>query len=172
MALVLPVEDFGGRSSVLLAVAFLEIGLRLSLDSRLPEVADSILIQDMVNYLFYTLLLLTVESGVLYFVLIRILGACDENPPPMDSCVESDLDRRARKTAHVTDGIFAVFAVCPLVWVAWKIFEADKALKMFEADRDLKIKAADEDLKELKQGISKQEISDDADPTGDTCDHY
>jgi hypothetical protein len=46
MALVLPIEDFAGRASVLLTVAFLEIGLRLSLDSRLPEVADSALIQD------------------------------------------------------------------------------------------------------------------------------
>jgi hypothetical protein len=132
LALVLPIEDFGGRSSVLLAVAFLEIGLRLSLDSRLPEVADPILIQKMVNVLFYTLLLLTAESGVLYFVLVRIVGICDENPQPEDSCEESNLDRGARVTAHVINSVFALFALCPLRWVASKMLEADEALKAWE----------------------------------------
>jgi hypothetical protein len=132
LALVLPIEDFGGRSSVLLAVAFLEIGLRLSLDSRLPEVAASILIQKMVNVLFYTLLILTAESGVLYFLLVRTLGICDENPRPEDNCEESNLDHGARVTAHVIDGVFALFALCPLAWVAWKMFEADEALKAWE----------------------------------------
>jgi hypothetical protein len=65
-------------------------------------------------------------------------------------------------TAHVIDGISALCAVCPLAWVAWKMIEADEDLKMFEADKALKA---------LKQGISKQEISDDVDPTDGTSAH-
>ena len=62
LSLVLPIEEISGRISILFAVAFVEIGLRLSLDSRLPKVAYSILMQKMVNHLFYALLLLAARA--------------------------------------------------------------------------------------------------------------
>jgi hypothetical protein len=158
LALVLPIEEFGHRSTILFAVAFLEIGLRLSLDNRLPEVAGSILIQRMVNALFYTLLILAMESGILYFVLVRILAICDETPEPGDSCEDSDRDRRARVAAHVIDGVFALGALCPLGWVAWKMYKANRKFNVFLKDVNVEKKRKEDEEEKRKRKEQRRRI--------------
>ena len=66
----IPIEELNTRNAILLAVPFLEIWLRLCFDGRLPNVAYSIIIQKMVNYLFSALLFLAVESSVLYLAYV------------------------------------------------------------------------------------------------------
>jgi hypothetical protein len=124
-SLALPIEDFGGRASLLLAVAFLEIGIRLSLDGRLPEVAYSILLQRMINLLFFLLLFLTIESGILYFVFVRVLNICTEHPVEEASCRELDGWRIA---TWAIDGVSAFLSFLPIPWILVK--------KMWPADQE------------------------------------
>jgi len=124
LSLVLPIEEIRGRLAILFAVAFTEIGLRLSLDARLPKVAGKILIQTMVNSLFYTLLLLAVESNLLYFVFVRIIGICEETPvhatpvKNVDGCFE---DKWPRRLVYSIDGVCFIIAVVTFAWVLLKM---------------------------------------------------
>ena len=55
------------RTLMTLNVAFVEIGLRMSLDKNLPTVGYQIKLQSIQNRFFYTLLFLALESSVVYF---------------------------------------------------------------------------------------------------------
>jgi len=114
LSLVVPIEELKTRIAILLAVAFLEIGLRLGFDSRLPKVAYSILIQKLVNYLLYALLLLAVESSLLYFVFVRV------TPDKGDLCAAKDDD---------------------MLWVRLEMIRGERGLKNVWKSRNLTIPA-------------------------------
>ena len=63
--------EFGNRGETLLAIAFVSIGLRLSVDSKLPNVAYTIKMQNILNSFFYTLLVLHMESSLVYYLIKR-----------------------------------------------------------------------------------------------------
>ena len=63
--------EFGNRGEILLAIAFVSIGLRLSVDSKLPNVAYTIKMQKILNRFFYTLLILHMESSLVYYLIKR-----------------------------------------------------------------------------------------------------
>ena len=64
--LVLDAIQLGNRGEIILAAAFVEIGIRLTIDSRLPLVGYQIKIQMVLNNFFYGLLFLVFESSVVY----------------------------------------------------------------------------------------------------------
>ena len=138
LSLVVPIEEFSTRIAILLAVAFLEIGLRLCFDGKLPKVAYSILIQKLVNYLFYALLLLAVESSLLYFVFVRVLHIRKETPDVGDVCSSKDDDMRIN--VHVIDGFSALCACGLLLWVGLEMMRGERGLNIWKS-RNLTIPA-------------------------------
>lgn len=104
-----PIKEVNSRVGSLLAIAFLEIGIRFTFDSKLPTVDYSIYIQQMVNCLLYTLLLLVIESYLLYFFIIRIFEG-----------------EELQLIADIIDGVSAFFAMVPLIWIAMKTRVQDK----------------------------------------------
>ena len=64
--LTLHALEFGSRAEVILAIAFVAMGLRLSVDSKLPQVGYQIKLQRIMNRFFYTLLFMHVESSFVY----------------------------------------------------------------------------------------------------------
>lgn len=64
--LVMDADQLGNRGEIILAAAFVEIGIRLTIDSRLPIVGYQIKIQMVLNNFFYGLLYLVCESAVVY----------------------------------------------------------------------------------------------------------
>jgi len=65
-ALGLNRSEFGNRSQIIIATAFVEIGIRLSVDSKLPMVGYQIKLQWILNNFFYNLLMLNLESSFVY----------------------------------------------------------------------------------------------------------
>eukprot|EP00559_Dactyliosolen_fragilissimus_P007241 CAMPEP_0184863224 /NCGR_PEP_ID=MMETSP0580-20130426/9835_1 /TAXON_ID=1118495 /ORGANISM="Dactyliosolen fragilissimus" /LENGTH=430 /DNA_ID=CAMNT_0027361421 /DNA_START=85 /DNA_END=1374 /DNA_ORIENTATION=- len=62
-------NDFFQRGLMLLNTAFLEIGMRMSLDDRLPRVGYQIKLQSILSHYFFKLLALTIESAFLYYLI-------------------------------------------------------------------------------------------------------
>lgn len=69
--LVLDATEFGSRGEILLAVAFVAIGIRMTVDSKLPNVGYQIKLQRILNEFFYLLLALHIESSIIYALLDR-----------------------------------------------------------------------------------------------------
>lgn len=67
--LALDATMFFQRGLLALNIAFLEIGLRMTLDSKLPNVGYVIKIQRVLNCYFYSILLQLLESAVLHVLL-------------------------------------------------------------------------------------------------------
>jgi hypothetical protein len=63
--------EFGSRAEIILAIAFVAIGIRLSVDSKLPNVGYQIKLQRILNRFFYTLLFMHVESSLIYILIVR-----------------------------------------------------------------------------------------------------
>ena len=61
-------NKFGSRGEMQLAISFVEIGVRMTLDSRLPIVGYQIKMQRVLNNFFYGLLFLTLESSGNYLL--------------------------------------------------------------------------------------------------------
>lgn len=66
--LALRAKKFSGRGGMILATAFVEIGLRLTVDSRLPNVGYQIKMQVVLNNFFFGLLFLVLESSIVYLM--------------------------------------------------------------------------------------------------------
>eukprot|EP00978_Attheya_sp_CCMP212_P016031 scaffold41696_cov53-Attheya_sp.AAC.2 len=67
----LDAEAFFQRGLLLLNIAFLEIGIRMTVDSYLPSVGYQIKMQTILNTFFYRLLCLTLESAGVYYLVTR-----------------------------------------------------------------------------------------------------
>lgn len=66
--IVLDPSEFGSRGEIILAIAFVSIGIRLTVDSKLPQVGYQIKMQRILNRFFYTLLFLHLESSLVYYL--------------------------------------------------------------------------------------------------------
>jgi hypothetical protein len=66
--LTLDASSFGARGEMILATSFVEIGIRMTVDSRLPLVGYQIKIQVVLNNFFYGLIFLGLESSLVYVV--------------------------------------------------------------------------------------------------------
>jgi hypothetical protein len=66
--IALSAERFGSRGEMQLAISFVEMGVRMTLDSRLPIVGYQIKMQQVLNNFFYGLLFLTLESSANYLL--------------------------------------------------------------------------------------------------------
>ena len=66
--LALDAQLFGARGECILAISFVEIGIRMTVDSRLPVVGYQIKIQYILNNLFLALLGFVAESSVAYLL--------------------------------------------------------------------------------------------------------
>lgn len=66
--LALSATEFGSRGEIILATSFVEIGIRMTVDSRLPVVGYQIKMQFVLNNFFYGLLFLVVESSLAYLL--------------------------------------------------------------------------------------------------------
>jgi len=69
--LTLEPSEFGSRGEIILAIAFVSIGIRLTVDSKLPNVGYQIKMQRILNRFFYTLLFFHLESSLVYFLYER-----------------------------------------------------------------------------------------------------
>lgn len=66
--LALRAREFGARGEMILATSFVEIGIRMTVDSRLPVVGYQIKMQFVLNNFFFGLLFLVLESSVVYLL--------------------------------------------------------------------------------------------------------
>ena len=66
--IALTASKFGARGEMQLAISFVEIGIRMTLDSRLPIVGYQIKMQRVLNNCFYGLCFLTLESSCNYLL--------------------------------------------------------------------------------------------------------
>lgn len=66
--LAMDAEHYFQRTLMTLNVAFVEIGLRMSIDKDLPSVGYQIKLQSIQNRFFYALLYLALESSTVYFL--------------------------------------------------------------------------------------------------------
>ena len=57
------------RSLLALNIAFVEVGLRMALDSHLPSVGYQIKLQRILNFFFYSILAIVLESSILKFLI-------------------------------------------------------------------------------------------------------
>jgi hypothetical protein len=64
--LTLEPTKFGARGEIITAIAFVEIGIRMTIDSRLPIVGYQIKMQTILNHFFFGLLFLVLESSLSY----------------------------------------------------------------------------------------------------------
>jgi hypothetical protein len=67
-ALALTASEFGNRAETILAASFVEIGIRMTVDSRLPVVGYQIKMQWVMNNFFFGLLFLVIESSIAYLL--------------------------------------------------------------------------------------------------------
>lgn len=72
MALAEPAAEVNNRLQIILAVAFLEVGFRFTIDSKLPEVNCQIKLQSFLNSFFYMLIMLALEGCILYLLTERL----------------------------------------------------------------------------------------------------
>jgi hypothetical protein len=68
--LTLDPSEFGSRGGIILAIAFVSIGIRMTVDSKLPNVGYQIKLQKILNRFFYTLLFFHLESSLVYTLLV------------------------------------------------------------------------------------------------------
>jgi len=66
--LALTAQEFGNRGEMILATSFVEIGIRMTVDSRLPVVGYQIKMQWVLNNFFFGLLFLVIESSAAYLL--------------------------------------------------------------------------------------------------------
>mmetsp|Transcript_11374 Transcript_11374/g.24635 ORF Transcript_11374/g.24635 Transcript_11374/m.24635 type:complete len:480 (+) Transcript_11374:105-1544(+) len=66
--LTLNADDYFQRGLMSLNIAFLEVGLRMTLDSHLPSVGYQIKMQRILNFFFYSILWIVLESSILKFL--------------------------------------------------------------------------------------------------------
>jgi len=66
--LSLRAREFGARGQMILATSFVEIGIRMTVDSRLPVVGYQIKMQFVLNNFFFGLLFLVLESSLVYLL--------------------------------------------------------------------------------------------------------
>uniref|UniRef100_A0A7R9ZFH7 Uncharacterized protein n=1 Tax=Pseudictyota dubia TaxID=2749911 RepID=A0A7R9ZFH7_9STRA len=86
-------------TEIMLGIAFVEIGIRLSIDSRLPSVGYQIKMQSILNRCFWLLCLLVLESNVVFF-LVRKRGWEIEETDRID----------------LVAGIMALFYTVYIIW--------------------------------------------------------
>ena len=67
--LSLDADNFFQRALLSLNIAFVEVGIRMSLDAFLPSVGYQIKMQRILNFFFYSILVIVMESSILKFVL-------------------------------------------------------------------------------------------------------
>ena len=67
--LTLDATNFFQRGLMCLNIAFVEIGLRMQLDNRLPSVGYQIKLQRILNRYFYSILSIVLESSILHFLI-------------------------------------------------------------------------------------------------------
>lgn len=67
--LSLDAGNFFQRALLSLNIAFVEVGIRMSLDDRLPSVGYQIKMQRILNFFFYSILAIVMESSILKFML-------------------------------------------------------------------------------------------------------
>ena len=67
--LSLDADNFFQRALLSLNIAFVEVGIRMSLDAFLPSVGYQIKMQRILNFFFYSILAIVMESSILKFVL-------------------------------------------------------------------------------------------------------
>jgi len=67
--LTLDAENYFQRGLMSLNIAFVEVGLRMALDSHLPNVGYQIKLQKILNTYFYSILSIVLESSVLKFLI-------------------------------------------------------------------------------------------------------
>ena len=72
LALAEPAAEVNNRLQTILAVAFLEVGFRFTIDSKLPEVNCQIKLQSFLNSFFYMLVMLAFEGCILYLLTERL----------------------------------------------------------------------------------------------------
>jgi hypothetical protein len=70
--LALKAREFGNRGEMILATSFVEIGIRMTVDSRLPVVGYQIKMQFVLNNFFFGLLFLVLEGSTAY-LLVSVL---------------------------------------------------------------------------------------------------
>jgi hypothetical protein len=66
--LALQAREFGARGEMILATSFVEIGIRMTVDSRLPVVGYQIKMQFVLNNFFFGLMFLVLESSLVYLL--------------------------------------------------------------------------------------------------------
>ncbi|KAG7349487.1 hypothetical protein IV203_012084 [Nitzschia inconspicua] len=66
--LALRAKEFGARGEMILATSFVEIGIRMTVDSRLPVVGYQIKMQFVLNNFFFGLVFLVLESSLVYLL--------------------------------------------------------------------------------------------------------
>ncbi|KAL3914844.1 MAG: hypothetical protein SGILL_005924 [Bacillariaceae sp.] len=66
--LALRAREFGARGQMILATSFVEIGVRMTVDSRLPVVGYQIKMQFVLNNFFFGLMFLVLESSMVYLL--------------------------------------------------------------------------------------------------------
>ena len=66
--LTLDADNYFQRGLMSLNIAFVEVGLRMTLDSHLPSVGYQIKMQRILNFFFYSILSIVVESSILKFL--------------------------------------------------------------------------------------------------------
>ena len=98
-------DQFFQRGLMLLNIAFLEIGMRMTLDNHLPRVGYQIKLQSTLNQCFFRLLALVLESSFVYF-LVMFKGFPED----------------------IADKIDAITAMISLAYasVVWRIYYKDK----------------------------------------------
>jgi hypothetical protein len=67
--LTLDADCYFQRGLMSLNIAFVEVGLRMSLDSHLPSVGYQIKLQRILNFFFYSILSIVLESSFLRFLI-------------------------------------------------------------------------------------------------------
>lgn len=90
-------------TEIMLGIAFVEIGIRLSIDSRLPSVGYQIKMQSILNQCFWMLCLLVLESNVVFF-LVKKRGW---------KIAETDL----------VDLVAAVLALVYTIYITWYYYQ-------------------------------------------------
>lgn len=67
--LTLDADNYFQRTLMSLNIAFVEVGLRMALDNHLPSVGYQIKLQRILNFYFYSILSIALESSVLKFLI-------------------------------------------------------------------------------------------------------
>lgn len=104
--LALAPSKFGSRGQIIVATAFVEIGLRMTLDSRLPHVGYQIKMQVVLNNFFFGLLFLVLGSSINYLVLNYDMQQKEQEP---------------RCCYHITMWLDVGLAITELLHVLWNL---------------------------------------------------